>query len=165
MRVFHTLRQTTRDTYTYDSPQAQLETFYFADLSRHRPPSRTVSSPGRAPAPGAPAGAMDPLARRRPRPCAASTSESPQNAVLSAIYCSAFCDSRSPHEVLLGLSVSGASSRPPVPRERPPPCWRRCRGACASGRELEIAIPAKKCHPGFVENDQTEVFSSAMQYE
>lgn len=163
MRVFHTLRQTTSNTYTYRSPQAQMSTFYFADLSRHRSLYRTSSSPGRVSAPGAPTGATDPLARRRPRLCAASTSESPQNAVLSAIYCSAFCDSCSPHEVILGLSVSGASSRPPVPRERPPPCRRRCRGACASGRELGIAIPAKKCHPGFVENYQTEVFSSAMQ--
>ena len=62
----------------------RLTLFSFADLSHRRRPSRAVSSPGRASASAAAAGAADPLARRRTRPREASTSQSTTG--ISATY-------------------------------------------------------------------------------
>ena len=84
-RLLSCTRYCTRYKYVYTlikcsdrSPSAHLEKHEkktFADLSRHRGPSRPASSSGVAPASARAAGIADTLARRRTRSSKASTTE------------------------------------------------------------------------------------------
>ena len=81
--------------YTYDK---SLGVVADSRISLRRPPFRAVSSPGRAPASCAPAGAADPTAPPARVPCAAAAAQPPQNPLPCERF-GVFCDSCSPQDV------------------------------------------------------------------